>query len=340
MTSPGLISFDRIALTVASWLSKTRAGPVNFRIDFVDAGGLHDAAVERDVALQHGKPAILGEGAFGRADGARLAVEVELGPAVRLREGLRGAHAAGSGHEEVAHRVGIGAADVPLVERVAHGQRVHGRLLAVDQAGAVELAEDGHDAAGAVDVFHVHVGLGRRDLAQHRNLARQRVDVVHGEVDAALVCCGKDVQHGVCRAAHGDVERHGVLEGRLGGDGARQRGLVVLLVIAAGEIDDGVAGLDEQALAVGMGGERRAVAGQGQAERLGQAVHRIGGEHARARAAGRARRFLDGCDLLVGIAVVGGHHHGVDEVERLQLALDASPCRPPSARRRRRRPGC
>jgi 7-keto-8-aminopelargonate synthetase-like enzyme len=54
-------------------------------------------------------------------------------------------------------------------------------------ARAVELAEDRHDAAGAVDVFHVHVALGGRDLAQHRNLAGQPVDVVHGEVDLALM---------------------------------------------------------------------------------------------------------------------------------------------------------
>ena len=30
--------------------------------------------------------------------------------------------------------------------------------VAVEQAGAVELAEDRHDAAGAVHVLHVHVG--------------------------------------------------------------------------------------------------------------------------------------------------------------------------------------
>ena len=57
--------------------------------------------------------------------------------------------------------------------------------------------------------------LGRRDLAQHRHAARQPVDVVHGEVDLALMRGGQDVQHGVGRAAHGDVERHGVLEGAL-----------------------------------------------------------------------------------------------------------------------------
>ena len=207
-----------------------------------------------------------------------------------------------------------------MVERFAERSRMHGRQVAVDQPGIVELAEDGHDAAGAVDVFHVHVRLGRRDLAQHRHLARQRVDVVLIEVDLALMGGGQDVQHGVGRAAHGDVERHGVLEGALRGDAARQCGVVVLFVIALGEIDDQMAGLDEQPLAVGMRRQRRAVAGQRQAERLGQAIHRIGGEHARAGAAGRAGRALDDLDVLVGNLVVGGRNHGVDQIERLRLA--------------------
>ena len=78
--------------------------------------------------------------------------------------------------------------------------------LAIDQAGAVELAEDGHDAAGAVDVFHMDIVLGRRHLAEHRHLAARGVDVVHGEVDAAFIGGGKEMQDGVGRAAHGDVE--------------------------------------------------------------------------------------------------------------------------------------
>ena len=100
-----------------------------------------------------------------------------------------------------------------MVERLAEGRRVHRRQVAVDQPGIVELAEDGHDAAGAVDVFHVHVGLGRRHLAQHGHAPRQPVDVVHGEIDLAFMRGGQNVQHGVGRAAHRDIERHGVLEG-------------------------------------------------------------------------------------------------------------------------------
>ncbi len=141
------------------------------------------------------------------------------------------------------------------------------------------------------------------------------------EIDLAFVRGRQDVQHGIGRTAHGDIERHGVFEGLLGGDRARQGSVIVLLVITAGEIDDQVAGFDEEALAVGMGCERRAVAGQRQAERFGQAVHGVGGEHAGARTAGRTGRALDDLDVLVGDLVVGRGDHGVDEVERMRLAV-------------------
>ena len=49
--------------------------------------------------------------------------------------------------------------------------------VAVDEAGALEFAEDRHDAAGAMHVFQMHVGNGGRDLAEHRHAARQAVDV-------------------------------------------------------------------------------------------------------------------------------------------------------------------
>jgi hypothetical protein len=139
---------------------------------------------------------------------------------------------------------------------------VDGRLRGVDQAAALQLAQDGHDAAGPVDVLHVHVGLGRRHLGQARHAARQAVDVGHAEVDAAFVRGGQQVQHGVGRAAHGDVQAHGVLERRAGGDAARQGRGVVLLVPALAEVDDHTAGFLEQRLAVGVGGQHRAVAGQ------------------------------------------------------------------------------
>ena len=55
-----------------------------------------------------------------------------------------------------------------------------------------------------------------------RHAARQPVDVGHGEIDLALMRGGEQMQHGVGRAAHGDVERHRVLERVEVGDAARQ----------------------------------------------------------------------------------------------------------------------
>jgi hypothetical protein len=58
---------------------------------FVDARGLDHAAVERDVAAQHGQARLPGEGVLDRADAAFRAVQVQAGPAGALAErDLRG----------------------------------------------------------------------------------------------------------------------------------------------------------------------------------------------------------------------------------------------------------
>ena len=70
-----------------------------------------------------------------------------------------------------------------------------------------------------------------------------------------------------------------------------------------------------------MRGQHRAIARQAEAQRLGEAIHRIGGEHATARAASRAGRAFDRGHFLVGIGFVGGHHHRVHQIERAAFAL-------------------
>ena len=199
---------------------------------------------------------------------------------------------------------------------------MHARQLGMNETGAVELAQDRHHAAGAMHVFHMHVRDRWRDLAEHRHLSRQPVDILHREGDLALMRSGEQMQHRIGRAAHGDVEAHRVLECLEARDIARQHAAVVLLVVAPRQIDDEMPGLDEQALAVGMGGEHRAVAGQGKTERFGEAVHRVGGEHAGTGAAGRTGRPLDHLNLGVADALVGRGNHGVDQVDRPDLAGD------------------
>ncbi len=150
---------------------------------------------------------------------------------------------------------------------------------------------------------------------------RDALDVVQGEVHIGGLGHSENVQHGVGGTTHGHIHGHGVLEGFLGGDGARQHGIVGIVVVLVGDLDDLLGGALEQVLAVGVGGEDGAVAGQGQADGLGQAVHRVGGEHAGAGAAGRADGLLVVEQFLIGDGVVGGGVHHVDEVGALDGAV-------------------
>ena len=111
-------------------------------------------------------------------------------------------------------------------------------------------------------------------------MARQPVHILHGEIHARFARDGQQMQHGIGRTAHGNVQRHGVLESLESGDAARQDCGIVLLVIATAQFDDGAPGAQKQLLALGMGRHQRTVAGQRQAHRLGQAIHRISGKHA------------------------------------------------------------
>ena len=107
----------------------------------------------------------------------------------------------------------------------------------------------------------------------------------------------------------------------LAGDGARQHGFVVLVVVAVGEFDDHLAGAFEQLLAEAVGGEHGAVARQCKTDGFGQAVHGVRGEHAGAGSAGGTHGFLVGEQVLFGDVVVGGGVHHVDQVGVL---LDAA----------------
>ena len=138
------------------------------------------------------------------------------------------------------------------------------------------------------------------------------------------------MQDGVRRTSHRDVKAHGVVERRLGGDGAWEDGGVVLVVPALGQGDDGASGCLEEFATIRVGGQQGTVAGQGEAEGLRQAVHRVGGEHARTRPAGRAGIGLHDLDVGVGRGLVTGGDHGVDEVE---LVLPVGQSRLPSLHR-------
>jgi hypothetical protein len=100
---------------------------------------------------------------------------------------------------------------------------------------------------------------------------RLSVDVGHGEVDLALVAAASRCSTVLVEPPMAMSSAHGVLERLEGGDVARQHAVVVLLVVALGQIHDQPPGLQETALAVGVGGQQssRCPAATGPAPRSG-----------------------------------------------------------------------
>ena len=83
------------------------------------------------------------------------------------------------------------ALHVTAGERFAERRIKHRWAITVDQSGAIEFAEDGHDAAGAMHVLHV-VFLGRRrHLGEAGHAPGDAVDVLHGERHLRLLRGGK-----------------------------------------------------------------------------------------------------------------------------------------------------
>src|SRR5690606_41378808 len=81
-----------------------------------------------------------------------------------------------------------------------------------------------------------HAPLGHRAATRRRDPSRRRtpqshtlslhdaLPISHGEVDAAFLRRSQQVQYGVGRAAHGNIQRHRILECFESGDVAWQRG--------------------------------------------------------------------------------------------------------------------
>ncbi len=86
-------------------------------------------------------------------------------------------------------------------------------------------------------------------------MAAQAVYVGHAEIDARFVGHGQQVEHRVGRAAHGDVQGHGVEEGLACGDAQGQYAVVALVIVAFGIAHDEACGIFEEASAVGVGGQ-------------------------------------------------------------------------------------
>ena len=158
-----------------------------------------------------------------------------------------------------------------------------------------------------------------RHLAETGRLARQHVDVFHLEIGSRLMSHSQQVEYRVGGAAHGDIQRHGVEKSLAGCDATWQHALVTVLVVFVSVLHNQLGGVLEKLLAVLVRSHDGAVARQGQADSLVQAVHGIGGEHARAASARRAGMLLNLSHVVVAHRRVGRLDHGVYQVEVLPL---------------------
>ena len=189
----------------------------------------------------------------------------------------------------------------------------------VEQTTPGQFAQDVQYASRAVHILYVVLLRVGRHLAEAGHAARQHVDVVHPKIHLSLVGNGQQMEHRVGGASHGDIQRHGIEESLAGGNVARQHAVISLFIVFIGVAHDECRSVPEEAAAVDVGGQHGAVAGKGQSDGLVEAVHGIGGKHARTTAASRAGMLLDGRHLGIAYRRVGRLHHGVNQVQMLPV---------------------
>ena len=166
--------------------------------------------------------------------------------------------------------------------------------------------------------------------------SRDRGPVIERDVGVGLVSDRGQVQHGVARAAERHVERHRVAYARRVHDLSGSDTL-------GEQLHHTHAGLLRKANTLRVDRGDGAVARQPDADRLDEAVHRVGGEQPCARAARRAGVIFEHEQVLLGHRarshLADRREHRV-EVDRLALGSAASEHRPAADDHRRQVESC
>ena len=213
------------------------------------------------------------------ADAAVGPVCVEFAVVAHLFAEFGGAlHAGGAFPEFIGLSIEVFASDSVAVHCFSKGHAVDTFHFGVYESGIGENLHDREDASGAVHVLDVVVGVGCH-FAEHRGLARERVDVIHREVGACFMGHGEQMEHCVCRAAHRYVEGHGVEHGLAYGYIAWEHTGVAVAVVGICVAHYHLGRFLEQLQAVDVSGHYGSVAGEGEADCFVERVHGVGGEH-------------------------------------------------------------
>ncbi len=119
---------------------------------------------------------------------------------------------------------------------------------------ALHLGHQRAQAAGVKKILH-QIFAGRRDVGDHRHLARNGVEAGHVQRHAGAARHGNDVDDGVGRAAERHVDADGVVERRRVEDLLRRQ-------IFPHHLDDAAAGIAAHAWMIGVDRGDRGGAGQ------------------------------------------------------------------------------
>ena len=280
-------------------------------------GGLDHRAVRGEVAAQHGEPAVGGVGVFDVADAAAGGVRVERRPAVLGRERLGGAHAAGRGVEQLDRVLGRGGGRARPTRSATPRARASGRCARPRAAALRATARRGSPGCRR---------RGGRPPCGSRSWATPSPGTAPSREMASIAARSKSTSPSWAAAR---MCRTVLVEPPMATSSAIAFSNALRVAIERGSTEASsspyqrfassitVRPASQEQLAAGrVGGQRRAVAGQREPERLGEAVHRVRGEHAGARAAGRARRTLDDREPIVIDRRRGGGGDRGDQVGR------------------------
>ena len=111
----------------------------------------------------------------------------------------------------------VGVLDPVAGKQLPDGLAGDGEAAGIQQACLVQLAHDGIDAAGTVQVVHVVMSV-RTDVAEVRRGLADLVKLLQRQGQPQLVGNGGQMQGGVGGAGDGHVHADGVLKGLLGQD--------------------------------------------------------------------------------------------------------------------------
>ncbi len=175
---------------------------------------------------------------------------------------------------------GLFVEDVGTLDVLAEGLAGDGGYIQIQQTLLGQLCLHGGDAACGVEVGHMG-GAGGGQVAEVGGPGADLIEEFQVDGHTGLVGDGQQVEHGIGGAAQCHIAGQGVPDGALIDDLTGGDALV-------DHVHDGHTGVLCQLQALGVDRRNGAVAGQGDADGLTQAIHAVGSVHTGAAAAGGA----------------------------------------------------